>query len=123
MGVKDMMARRKAKMDPNSTEASAAPTLRGSTDNGVNEKGIHNDESPMPFLTARTFFMAVLVSMGGIVFGFDTGQISGFLNMDNFKENFGQKQSDGSYAFGNVREGLIVGLVCIHAPWHTEYLH
>jgi MFS transporter, SP family, sugar:H+ symporter len=41
-----------------------------------------NDDSQVPFMTARTFFMTVLVSMGGICFGYDTGQISGFLQMD-----------------------------------------
>lgn len=38
------------------------------------ENGAH-DESHVPFLTMRTFFMAVLVSMGGLVFGYDTGQV------------------------------------------------
>jgi SP family sugar:H+ symporter-like MFS transporter len=28
--------------------------------------------------------MAVIVSMGGFIFGYDTGQISGFLEMPNF---------------------------------------
>lgn len=32
------------------------------------EKGNY-DDSKVPFLTARTFFMALLVSMGGICFG------------------------------------------------------
>lgn len=36
-----------------------------------------NDDSKVPFLTMRTFFMTILVSMGGICFGYDTGQISG----------------------------------------------
>ena len=39
------------------------------------------------------------------------GQISGFLAMKDFLQRFGQRQSDGSYAFSNVRSGLIVGLV------------
>ncbi len=30
--------------------------------------------------------------------------------MENFKQHFGQEQN-GSYAFSNVRSGLIVGLV------------
>lgn len=40
-----------------------------------------NDDSKVPFLTVRTFLMTVLVSMGGICFGYDTGQISGFLQV------------------------------------------
>lgn len=54
--------------------------------------------------------MAVLVSMGGIVFGYDTGQISGFLEMQNFEDNFGNTQPSG---FSVVRSGLIVGMLSI----------
>ncbi|KAL5394451.1 hypothetical protein PMIN02_004994 [Paraphaeosphaeria minitans] len=32
----------------------------------------------------RIILMAVLVSMGGFIFGYDTGQISGFLEMSDF---------------------------------------
>ena len=31
--------------------------------------------------------------------------------MDDFLRRFGEEQADGSYAFSNVRSGLIVGLV------------
>lgn len=55
--------------------------------------------------------MAVLVSFGGICFGYDTGQISGFLEMDNFLENFADKSNP--LAFSDVRSGLIVGMVCV----------
>lgn len=40
-----------------------------------------DDDSKVPFLTTRTFLMTVLVSFGGICFGYDTGQISGFLQV------------------------------------------
>ena len=43
------------------------------------------------------------------------GQISGFLAMQNLLQRFGEPQPDGSYAFSNVRSGLIVGLVS-HFP-------
>jgi MFS transporter, SP family, sugar:H+ symporter len=49
--------------------------------------------------------------MGGFIFGYDTGQISGFLEMNFFKQMFGQLQADGSYYFSDVRSGLIVALV------------
>jgi SP family sugar:H+ symporter-like MFS transporter len=49
--------------------------------------------------------------MGGFIFGYDTGQISGFLAMDVFKQMFGEKQADGSYYFSDVRSGLLVALV------------
>lgn len=40
-----------------------------------------DDNSKVPFLTLRTIMMTILVSMGGICFGYDTGQISGFLQV------------------------------------------
>jgi hypothetical protein len=55
--------------------------------------------------------MGVIVSIGGMIFGYDTGQISGFLEMPNFLENFGDRGPDGQFAFSNWKSGLIVSLV------------
>ena len=70
----------------------------------------------IPDVTLRTVFMAILVALGGFIFGYDTGQISGFLEMRVFLERFGQpspvtQQNPYGYHFTNVRSGLIVGLV------------
>lgn len=70
-------------------------------------------DTPIPLLTWRSTVMGLFVSMGGFVFGYDTGQISGFLEMDNFLQRFGQLGDDGQYHFSNVRSGLIVGLLSI----------
>jgi MFS transporter, SP family, sugar:H+ symporter len=55
--------------------------------------------------------------MGGFIFGYDTGQISGILETPNFLQLFGQygTKPDGSqgYYFSNVRSGLIVSLLSI----------
>ncbi|KAH8820777.1 MFS sugar transporter-like protein [Xylogone sp. PMI_703] len=72
----------------------------------------------VPGVTLRTIFMAVLVAMGGFIFGYDTGQISGFLEMQVFLERFGNRgppteKSPNGYFFTNVRSGLIVGLLSI----------
>lgn len=40
-----------------------------------------NDDSKVPFLTPWTIMMTILVSVGGVLFGYDTGQISGFLQV------------------------------------------
>lgn len=71
------------------------------------------DYSPLPRITGRTFSMAMLVSMGGLIFGYDTGQISGFLEMPDFLERFGERDANGTPYFSNVRSGLIVALLSI----------
>lgn len=53
---------------------------------------------------------------GGFIFGYDTGQISGFLAMPNYLRRFGQRHTNGAtpqYYFSDVRSGLIVGLLSI----------
>ncbi|KAK3099100.1 hexose transporter hxt5, partial [Teratosphaeriaceae sp. CCFEE 6253] len=56
------------------------------------------DHSPLPWLTWNGFFMGVLVSMGGFVFGYDTGQISGFLGMPDFLQRYGMRHpATGEY--------------------------
>ncbi|KAL4811559.1 hypothetical protein BDV18DRAFT_156145 [Aspergillus unguis] len=77
------------------------------------EKQAGLDDRPVPFVTWRSLALGAFVSIGGIIFGYDTGQISGFLEMDEFKQRFGQLQSDGTYAFNNVRSGLIVSMLSI----------
>jgi SP family sugar:H+ symporter-like MFS transporter len=51
--------------------------------------------------------------MGGFIFGYDTGQISGIIAMQDFKQRFGEYTPGSGYAFSNVRSGLIVGLLSI----------
>ena len=79
------------------------------------------DDSKITFLRMRIFAMALIVSMGGFIFGYDTGQISGFLETPDFLQRFGEWNGK-EYAFTNVRSGLIVGLVCL-APTITFVLH
>ncbi|KAI1356161.1 hexose transporter [Xylaria sp. FL0043] len=75
------------------------------------------DYSPLPRVSGRSFMMGLLVSMGGLIFGYDTGQISGFLEMPDFQKRFGEylpdDQGNYSYKFTSVRSGLIVSLLSI----------
>ncbi|OAP57717.1 hypothetical protein AYL99_08455 [Fonsecaea erecta] len=71
------------------------------------------DYSPLPRVTGRSLAMGCLVSMGGLIFGYDTGQISGFLEMPDFQKRFAQSQGDGKYKFSDVRSGLIVAMLSI----------
>ncbi|KAI0469023.1 hexose transporter [Xylaria cf. heliscus] len=81
------------------------------------EKTAALDYSPLPRVSSRSFAMGLLVSMGGLIFGYDTGQISGFLEMPDFQRRFGEPSDDGNgkitYTFSPVRSGLIVGLLSI----------
>ncbi|KAN0137630.1 General substrate transporter [Lactarius tabidus] len=60
--------------------------------------------------------LAMIASMGGFIFGFDTGQISDILLMDDFLVRFAQCGVPGDVStcqFSRVREGLIVALLSI----------
>jgi SP family sugar:H+ symporter-like MFS transporter len=103
----------------NSMDVPRAPmepvTADGSRNIVSPEKG-HSQK--VPVLTLRTFLMAILVAMGGFIFGYDTGQISGFLDMPVFLMRFGQPTTDltahpTGYYFTNVRSGLIVAMLSI----------
>lgn len=108
MAIKDMF-HKKPPTPQRGDLARSSFTATGDTADIEAEKGPFDDESKVPFLTVRTFFMAVLVSFGGICFGYDTGQISGFLEMDDFLRNFADQRNP--LGFSNVRSGLIVGMV------------
>ncbi|KAH0019679.1 general substrate transporter, partial [Aureobasidium melanogenum] len=71
------------------------------------EKGME-DDGPTHIYNFKVIAMVLIVSLGGMIFGFDTGQISGFLEMNDFKNRFGENG-----AFSPSREGTIVGLLSI----------
>lgn len=85
-----------------------------SVDSGFNEKpkevGV---DTKVPWVTWRSLVLATFVSMGGILFGYDTGQISGFLTMTNYLQRYGTPNGHGGYSFSDVRSGLLVGLLAI----------
>ncbi|KAG2155291.1 general substrate transporter [Suillus bovinus] len=60
--------------------------------------------------------LALVASMGGFIFGYDTGQISDILLMDDFLLRFATCSTPGDLStcsFSTVREGLIVSLLSI----------
>ncbi|KAH8105333.1 general substrate transporter [Cristinia sonorae] len=73
----------------------------------------HIQGVPIGFMA---IMLAVLASMGGFIFGYDTGQISDILLMHDFLLRFGQCTSStdpSSCHFSDVRAGLIVSLLSI----------
>lgn len=88
------------------------PSVPTSGSASLVEKNANFDDSKVPYLTWRSCILGVLASMGGFIFGYSTGQISGFTTMDDFLMRFGQHNA-GGYYFSNVRQGLIVGLLSI----------
>ncbi|KAL4919038.1 general substrate transporter [Aspergillus aurantiobrunneus] len=70
-------------------------------------------DTHVPRITLRATVMGLFVSMGGLLFGYDTGQISGFQEMSDYLQRYGELGADGSYSFSNVRSGLIVSLLSI----------
>ncbi|KAI1802719.1 general substrate transporter [Daldinia bambusicola] len=62
-------------------------------------------------VTFMSIFLGIVASIGGFMFGYVSGQISGFFNMDDFARRFGERQENGDYIFGAARQGTIVGLL------------
>ena len=107
MGVFSRFGRSAASTSPNDREAYAPDPTNADLDG---TKAGEIDETKHPLITWRVALMGVLVSMGGLIFGYDTGQISGFLQMKDFLRRYAEQSGD-SYEFSNRREGLIVAMV------------
>ncbi|TAQ90975.1 hypothetical protein B7494_g692 [Chlorociboria aeruginascens] len=102
---------------PQSNAPVAVESKHSSMDVPFEEKNI-GSKLKTPGITLRTILMTALVAMGGFIFGYDTGQISGFLEMDVFLTRFGiqtgvSTEHPSGYYFSNVRSGLIVALMSV----------
>ncbi|PIA93621.1 High-affinity fructose transporter ght6 [Cercospora beticola] len=98
--------------------ASPIGTEKRSTDKqhhgDVERDGAPTDREKIRLLRPYTFALAAIVSIGGFIFGYDTGQISGFLEMPDFLRRFGNVgDSPDTYAFTDAVSGTIVGLLSI----------
>lgn len=59
--------------------------------------------------------LGLVASMGGFLFGADTGQVSGFIIMDDFVNRFAEDRGLGVHSWSQTRVGLIVGMLSVGA--------
>ncbi|WPG99290.1 Hypothetical protein R9X50_00210300 [Acrodontium crateriforme] len=74
------------------------------------------DELPIVPKNKVTFlavYLGLVASIGGFMFGYVSGQISGFFLMEDFQQRFGILNANNEYYFSPARQGSIVGLLCI----------
>ncbi|KAH9886390.1 general substrate transporter [Xylariomycetidae sp. FL2044] len=62
-------------------------------------------------VTFMACFLGLVASIGGFMFGYVSGQISGYFDMDNFARRFGEPDGTGAYVFSAARQGTITGLL------------
>ncbi|KAL2148917.1 hypothetical protein VTH82DRAFT_1603 [Thermothelomyces myriococcoides] len=62
---------------------------------------------------AEALILGAITAIGGFLFGYDTGQISGMLLFRDFKDRFGQKDTPEGRDFIPIIESLVVSLMSI----------
>lgn len=62
---------------------------------------------------AEALLLGVITSIGGFLFGYDTGQISSMLLFSDFKNRFAQEQDDGTREWVPIIQSLLVSLMSI----------
>ncbi|QUC17530.1 uncharacterized protein UV8b_01771 [Ustilaginoidea virens] len=87
---------------------------------GINGANAENERKEIASLAKeKVTFMAcsqgAIASIGGLIFGYVSGQISGFFLMDDFARRFGEPQPDGAHIFSAARQGTIVGMLSVGA--------
>ena len=97
-----------------SIASSMSPPNEKNRDSTVESPQSSLPHPPLRYKTMRTLLMGILISMGGLVFGYGgVGQIGGYLAMRDYRDRFGDVYDNErrEYSFSNARAGAIVGLV------------
>lgn len=66
-------------------------------------------------LSGPIMVLGLVASMGGFLFGADTGQVSGFIIMEDFVSRFAEDRGLGVHSWSQTRVGLIVGMLSVGA--------
>ncbi|EPE04303.1 hexose transporter-like protein [Ophiostoma piceae UAMH 11346] len=85
--------------------------FKGNKQDGEKQGGGHGDVVAEQKITFKACFLGLVASIGGFLFGYASGQISGFFLMNDYAQRFGELQSDGSFIFSAARQGTIVGML------------
>lgn len=79
------------------------------------QEGVKTENEPAgsgSSITFKAVFLGIVVSIGGFMFGYVSGQISGFFLMEDFGARFGVwSDSQQAYEFSAARQGTITGLL------------
>ena len=102
--------------ESNSNSVASAPSIK--TEHGDSKNSLNLDAAEPPIdlpqkpLSAYSTvaILCLMIAFGGFIFGWDTGTISGFVNLSDFIRRFGQKNDEGTYYLSKVRMGLIVSI-------------
>lgn len=73
MGVGNLFKFSKPLVEVKETSGASTPAR---SDSSLEKDGYLLDDSPVRYLTFRTFILGLIVSMGGTVFGYSTGMSS-----------------------------------------------
>ncbi|KAJ9156377.1 Galactose transporter [Pleurostoma richardsiae] len=96
------------------TDREAAPNVASgmSTPPDFEKQGGGSNE-PVRVVNLRVIIMGLLVSMGGFIFGYEGGAISGYTQMTDFRARFGNSYDNtGALTLDKVRTGCMVALLC-----------
>ncbi|PMB64797.1 putative glucose transporter rco-3 [Beauveria bassiana] len=61
----------------------------------------------------EAILLGATTSIGGLLFGYDIGQISGLLLFEDFKRRFANHLNDGSFEWGLIWQSVLVSLMSI----------